>query len=257
MCVVCRRRSGGRSGIMTSPEVRELLAFLRAVVEPNGSTDLYALATAEPYRLGGEDLTAILELAHRRHRSLWSVLVELIEQPGLLRLAAATRAAIGRVVTDLRAAMAEAHQRASHGGAVRPSAANGAVSGAGGCRRARRRRSIAPGRAIVRAAGASRARSSRIRGSRWWYRTCRRCWRQARIRWRPTPTLTSRSCASSPCTRPRASSSRSCSCWGMAEGRFPARGRRDRLALPDVAAVAAAATRRRRGPRSDASATWP
>ena len=104
-------RSGGRSGIMTSPEVRELLAFLRAVVEPNGSTDLYGLATAEPYRLGGEDLTAILELAHRRHRSLWSVLVELTEQPGLLRLSATTRATIGRVVTDMRIAMAEAHER--------------------------------------------------------------------------------------------------------------------------------------------------
>jgi DNA helicase-2/ATP-dependent DNA helicase PcrA len=104
-------RSGGRSGIMTRPEVRELLAFLRAVVEPNGSTDLYAIATAEPYQLGGEDLTAILELAHRRHRSLWSVLVELTEQPGMLRLGAATRRAVEHVVAELRTAMADSHER--------------------------------------------------------------------------------------------------------------------------------------------------
>ena len=35
------------------------------------------------YRLGGEDLTAIVNSARRRNRSLWDILEELERQPGL------------------------------------------------------------------------------------------------------------------------------------------------------------------------------
>lgn len=106
-------RFSGGAGLYARPEVRELLAFLRVVAEPGSSVDLYAVGTGEPYRLGGPDLSAILELARRRHRSLWEVLLDLDAQPGVLRLADASRAAIRRLVTDLRAAMELAHRRPS------------------------------------------------------------------------------------------------------------------------------------------------
>ena len=104
-------RFSGASGLYARPEVRELLAFLRVVADLGSSVELYALATAEPYRLGGEDLTAILDRARRRHRSLWETLVEIVEQPGVLRLEPATRTTLARLVADLRSACEMAHRR--------------------------------------------------------------------------------------------------------------------------------------------------
>ena len=49
-------------------------------------------------RLGAEDLSAIVNMARRRNRSMWDVLEELEQQPGILRLAEASRAAIRRLV---------------------------------------------------------------------------------------------------------------------------------------------------------------
>ena len=95
-------RFSGTSGLYARPEVRRLLAFLRAVADPTSSVDVYALATSEPYGLGGEDLTSIVNTARRRHRSIWEILDELERQPGILRLSDATRTAASRFVADLR-----------------------------------------------------------------------------------------------------------------------------------------------------------
>ena len=86
-------RTGAGERWSTTREVRESLAFLRVVADPERSTDLYAVATGAPYRLGGMDLTALLGAASRRHRSLWSVLGEVEAQPGSLRLSDTTRGA--------------------------------------------------------------------------------------------------------------------------------------------------------------------
>ena len=104
-------RSSGGSGLLGRPEARELLAFLRTAADPASTLDLYALATAEPYRLGGSDLTTLLEMARRRHRPLWEVLRELIAQPGIARVAASTRTAVERLVADVEAACELAHRR--------------------------------------------------------------------------------------------------------------------------------------------------
>jgi DNA helicase-2/ATP-dependent DNA helicase PcrA len=104
-------RFSGTSGLYARPEVRRLLAFLRAVADPGSSVDVYAVATAEPYGLGGEDLTAIVNLARRRHRSVWDVLEELERQPGILRVSEATRAGVARLVGDLRRYIQLAHER--------------------------------------------------------------------------------------------------------------------------------------------------
>ncbi|MGZ6295706.1 MAG: ATP-dependent helicase [Candidatus Limnocylindrales bacterium] len=104
-------RFSGASGLYAQPEVRELLAFLRTVADPDATLDLYALATSEPYRLGGLELTAVLEAARRRHRSLWQLLVELEDQPGVLRLSVATRRTLARLVRDVRDSVELAHRR--------------------------------------------------------------------------------------------------------------------------------------------------
>ncbi len=104
-------RFSGTSGLYARPEVRLLLAFLRAVADLGSSTDVYALAASEIYGLGGDDLTAIVAGARRRNRSIWDVIEELDRQPGLLRLAPATRRAVSRLVADLRRYAELAHTR--------------------------------------------------------------------------------------------------------------------------------------------------
>ncbi|MGD8683146.1 MAG: ATP-dependent DNA helicase [Chloroflexota bacterium] len=104
-------RFSGASGLLAQREVRDVLSLLRTIASPDTSQDLYAVLTAAPYGLGGEDLTAICDLATRRRRSLWSVITEIAEQPGLLRLQAATRRQLVRAVEHIRDAIGRAHER--------------------------------------------------------------------------------------------------------------------------------------------------
>ena len=104
-------RFSGTSGLYARPEIRLLLAFLRAIADLSASVDVYALAASDLYSLGGPDLTAIVNSARRRNRSLWEVMEELTRQPGLLRLSPETRATLDRLVTDLRCYTDLAHER--------------------------------------------------------------------------------------------------------------------------------------------------
>ena len=104
-------RFSGTSGLYARPEVRLLLAALRAIADPGSSADLYALAASEVYGLGGEDLTTIVTTARRRNRTVWEIVEELVRQPGLLRVSPATRSVLERLVGDLRRWTSLAHQR--------------------------------------------------------------------------------------------------------------------------------------------------
>ncbi len=106
-------RFSGTSGLYARPEIRLLLAFMRAIADLSSSVNVYALAASEVYGLGGEDLTAIVNSARRRNRSLWEVAEELTRQPGLLRISAATRIALERLVGDVRTFSEMAHERPS------------------------------------------------------------------------------------------------------------------------------------------------
>ncbi len=103
-------RFSGASGLYARPEVRHLLAFLRVVADPSSSVDLYAVATCEPYALGGEDLTDIVNMARRRNRSVWDVIQELDVQPGILRVSPDTRSSVHRLVEDVRRYVGLAHE---------------------------------------------------------------------------------------------------------------------------------------------------
>ena len=102
-------RFSGTSGLYARPEVRLLLSFLRVAADLDSSVDLYAVAASDVYRLGGEDLTAIVNMARRRNRSIWAVLDELDRQPGILRIGPESRATVHQLVADLRGYADEAH----------------------------------------------------------------------------------------------------------------------------------------------------
>ncbi len=104
-------RFSGASGLYGRPEIRLLLAFLRAVGDLGSSVDVYALAASDLYGLGGEDLTAVTNRARRANRTLWETVEELDRQPGLLRLAPQTRASMARLVADLRRYSELGHRR--------------------------------------------------------------------------------------------------------------------------------------------------
>jgi DNA helicase-2/ATP-dependent DNA helicase PcrA len=94
-------RFSGVSGLYSRPEVRLLLAFLRAIADPHSSVDVFALAASELYGLAGDDLAALTNRARRTNRSLRETLDELDRQPGLLRLRPETRTSLARLVADL------------------------------------------------------------------------------------------------------------------------------------------------------------
>jgi DNA helicase-2/ATP-dependent DNA helicase PcrA len=104
-------RFSGTSGLYARPEIRLLLALLRSLADLSSSVDVYALAASDVYGLGGEDMTAIVNSARRRNRSLWEVMEELVRQPGLLRLQPVTRSALEHFVGDVREFVEMAHQR--------------------------------------------------------------------------------------------------------------------------------------------------
>ena len=104
-------RFSGTSGLYARPEVRLLLAFLRTVADPASSVDVYGLAASEVYGLGGPDLTAIVNSARRRNRSLWDVFEEVDQQPGILRISPDSRAHVTRLVRDVRRFIDLAHER--------------------------------------------------------------------------------------------------------------------------------------------------
>lgn len=103
------RRFSGAAGLFAHRDVRDALSLMRVIAAPSSSEDLYAVMASDAYGLGGVDLTAICDLAGRRRRSLWSVVIELVEQPGVLRLSEDTRTRLERCVRQLRRSIAGAH----------------------------------------------------------------------------------------------------------------------------------------------------
>jgi len=95
-------RFSGTSGLYARPEIRVLLALLRLVADPGSSVDLFAIAASEQYAIPAGDLAEVAGSARRRHRSLFELLEELEAQPGILRLSQPGRAALGRLLADVR-----------------------------------------------------------------------------------------------------------------------------------------------------------
>jgi DNA helicase-2/ATP-dependent DNA helicase PcrA len=89
----------GNAGLYGRPEVRLLVAFLRAVAYPDDSVSLHYLASSDVYQVPIVDLTRCATLADRRHRWLFDVLRAV---PAELPISEDGQAAIARLVRDLQ-----------------------------------------------------------------------------------------------------------------------------------------------------------
>ena len=94
-------RFSGTSGLYARPEVRLLLALLRASADPASSVDVYALAASDRFGIPGADLAEVTGAARRRHRTVYEVLEE-VEAAPELRLTNAGRIALVKLLGDLR-----------------------------------------------------------------------------------------------------------------------------------------------------------
>ncbi|HLX35258.1 MAG TPA: ATP-dependent DNA helicase [Candidatus Limnocylindrales bacterium] len=104
-------RFSGTSGLYARPEIRLLLSLLRAVADPTSSVDVYALAASDRYDVPGADLAALMTAARRSHRSAFEILEDVEAHPGAVRLTEAGRPVIARVTADLRRYRDLAHRR--------------------------------------------------------------------------------------------------------------------------------------------------
>ncbi len=90
--------------LLDVPQVRALVAFLRVVADETNSLELFVLAAAEPYELGGALLSRILSGARRRNRTLIDALKEAVTS-GDDSLPVGTRARVGGLIEHVRIAV--------------------------------------------------------------------------------------------------------------------------------------------------------
>ncbi len=104
-------RFTGASGLFMQPEVRILLSVLRFVADPDSGPDLFSIAAGEAYAIPAPDLGMVMATARRSNRSPWEVLqaVEAGERAG--ETSPLARAAIRRLVGDLRRLLDLAQRR--------------------------------------------------------------------------------------------------------------------------------------------------
>jgi ATP-dependent DNA helicase UvrD/PcrA len=92
----------GNQGLYGRPEVRLLIAFLRAVAHPDDGVSLFHLAASSLYAVPAVDLTRCATAADRRHRWLFDVLRGLDELPAVRdEISAEGAEAIRRLSKDL------------------------------------------------------------------------------------------------------------------------------------------------------------
>jgi DNA helicase-2/ATP-dependent DNA helicase PcrA len=92
----------GNAGLYGRPEVRLLIAFLRAVAHPDESVSLHYLASSDIYQMPIVDLTRCATYADRKHRWLFDVFRTADEIPELAEpLSEEGRDVIAHLVADL------------------------------------------------------------------------------------------------------------------------------------------------------------
>jgi DNA helicase-2/ATP-dependent DNA helicase PcrA len=92
----------GNAGLYGRPEVRLLIAFLRAVAHPDDSVSLHYLASSDIYQVPIVDLTRCATYADRKHRWLFDVFRGAAEIPELReQLSEEGQEVIAHVVADL------------------------------------------------------------------------------------------------------------------------------------------------------------
>jgi DNA helicase-2/ATP-dependent DNA helicase PcrA len=104
-------RFSGSRGLYAREEVRLLVAFLRALANPDDSVSLFYLAASEVYAMPEADLLRLNHHARRKTRPLLEVLRGLPENEELASVSGRAREAAARLVADLERAAAEVPRR--------------------------------------------------------------------------------------------------------------------------------------------------
>jgi DNA helicase-2/ATP-dependent DNA helicase PcrA len=104
-------RGSGSRGLYAREEVRLLVAFLRALANPDDSVSVFYLAASEAYRMPEADLLRLNHYARRKARPLLEVLRGLAENEELLGVSGRARAAARRLLAGLEEAVADVPRR--------------------------------------------------------------------------------------------------------------------------------------------------
>jgi len=95
-------RFSGNQGLYARPEVRLLLAFLRVAADPEDTVSLYFLAGSELYEMDDWQLAQCASAARRTNRSLRWIFENLDSVADLADLDLTARATVERLVKDLK-----------------------------------------------------------------------------------------------------------------------------------------------------------
>ena len=95
-------RFSGNQGLYARPEVRLLLAFLRVAADPEDTVSLYFLAGSELYEMDDWQLAQCASAARRTNRSLRWIFENLDSMADLGDLDLTARATVERLVKDLK-----------------------------------------------------------------------------------------------------------------------------------------------------------
>ncbi|MBI4574243.1 MAG: ATP-dependent helicase [candidate division NC10 bacterium] len=106
-------RFSGNQGLYARPEVRLLIAFLRVVADPEDTVSLYFLAGSELYEMDDWQLALCASAAKRGNRSLRWIFENLDTVPTLGDLDATLRATADRLVKDLKEFVSLARERST------------------------------------------------------------------------------------------------------------------------------------------------
>jgi DNA helicase-2/ATP-dependent DNA helicase PcrA len=106
-------RFSGNQGLYARPEVRLLLAFLRVVADPEDTVSLYFLAGSELYEMETWPLARCASAAKRANRSLRWVLENLDSVPEVADLDLEARATAERLLKDVREYVALSRDRST------------------------------------------------------------------------------------------------------------------------------------------------
>ncbi len=106
-------RFSGNQGLYARPEVRLLIAFLRLVADPEDTVSLYFLAGSELYEMDDWQLAQCASAAKRTNRSLRWILENLDVVADLSDLDLTARATAEQLLKDLKAYVALARERST------------------------------------------------------------------------------------------------------------------------------------------------
>ncbi len=95
-------RFSGNRGLYERPEVKLLIAFLKAITDFEDTLSLFHLASSEIYELSMQELHQCINLANKRNRSLYSVFKEIDSIEELNDLTPESRATIRKILDDLQ-----------------------------------------------------------------------------------------------------------------------------------------------------------